>query len=520
MIDQNKMDCTGSVSVAGSVRTGNTVFSDISVLVIDDEKRIRNACLNMLAQDGFSADQAENVETGLNLLIERHYDIILLDLMMPGISGLEALVKIRALHPDTVVIVITGYATLEHSIEAMKNGAFDFISKPFAPNDLRAVLTKAVEFLQTIQDMANERSRVRAVINHLADGVLAADLNNCIALANPAFLKLIGYKGDNVIGKPVEAVIELESIRRMMSDSCVVSGNDPGDLTREVRVESTNTCLRVRCIPFRDRPGRMLGVVTVVNDITSLKMMDQLKSHYVHMVSHEIRSPLNSVLMQMKVLTDGLAGELTEKQEDIIHRATEKLKGLANLSTELLDLSKIESGSVCREKDIIDIPELLLEEVNFYLPKAQEKNLVLSLAQLPPLPRIPANRMGIEEVVSNLITNAINYTPEGGKIEVNADADEAYLHIRVTDNGLGIPEHDREHIFERFYRVKNKETRYIIGTGLGLAIVKSIVQAHEGSIQLESVEGQGSSFTVILPIASSSESISLPMQPPSGNTGL
>ncbi len=500
MTNPKETDCVGLAPCMGSPKTDNRDFSEISVLVIDDEERIRKACLAMLTQDGFSADQTENVEDGLNLLAERHFDIILLDLMMPGISGLEALVKIRAMHPDTVVIVITGYATLEHSIEAMKNGAYDFISKPFSPNDLRAVLTKAVEFIQTIQDIANERSRIRALINHLADGVLATDMNGCIALANPAFLKLIGYKCDDVIGKPVDEVIQIEEIRQMISSALAMPANDPVDLTQEVSMGDSDTYLKVRCIPFRDRPGRILGVVTVVNDITSLKMMDQLKSNFVHMVSHEIRSPLNSVLMQMKVITDRLAGGLTEKQEYIIGRVTEKIKGLVNLSTDLLDLSKIESGgAICQEKEMIVISELLAEEVNFYVPKACEKSIDLTLAALSPLPKMLVNRLGVEEVVSNLISNAINYTPEGGKIDVDADVDGDFLRIRVKDNGFGIPKADLDNIFERFYRVKNKNTRYIVGTGLGLAIVKSIVLALDGSIQVESVEGQGSTFSVRLP---------------------
>ncbi len=500
MTNLKETDCVGLAPGMGSPKTDNRDFSEISVLVIDDEERIRKACLSMLTQDGFSADKAENVEDGLNLLAERHFDIILLDLMMPGISGLEALVKIRAMHPDTVVIVITGYATLEHSIEAMKNGAYDFISKPFSPNDLRAVLTKAVEFIQTLQDIANERSRIRALINHLADGVLATDMNGCIALANPAFLRLIGYKCDDVIGKPVDDVIQIEEIRQMISGALVMPANDPVDLTQEVSMGDSETYLKVRCIPFRDRPGRILGVVTVVNDITSLKMMDQLKSNFVHMVSHEIRSPLNSVLMQMKVITDRLAGGLTEKQDYIIGRVTEKIKGLVNLSTDLLDLSKIESGgAICQEKEMIVISELLAEEVNFYVPKAREKSIDLTLAALPPLPKMLVNRLGVEEVVSNLISNAINYSPEGGKIDVDADVDGDFLRIRVKDNGFGIPEADLDNIFERFYRVKNNKTRYIVGTGLGLAIVKSIVLALDGSIQVESVEGQGSTFTVRLP---------------------
>lgn len=500
MTDSNKMDNMGQPINLQTPHPYNKAASEISVLVIDDEKRIRRACLTMLAQDGFHADEAEDVKTGLNLLANRHFDIILLDLMMPEISGLEALVKIRALHPDTVVIVITGYATLEHSIEAMKNGAFDFLSKPFTPADLRVVLTKAIKFTQTIEDMANERSRIRALVNHLADGVMAMDMNKCIALANPAFLNLIGHETDHVIGKPVEDVIESEDIRRLIAKALVNRTDDPLELTTEIYIDKTETYLKVRCIPFLDRPGRLLGVVTVVNDITSMIMMDQLKSSFIHMVSHEIRSPLNSVLMQLKVITDRLAGDLTEKQDQIMHRATDKIKALINLSTELLDLSKIESGSVCQDKEMVDISELLAEEVNFHTPKAREKSINLQLSPVPQLPKVTANRIGIEEVITNLITNAINYTPSQGKIDVEADVDGTFVRIRVKDTGLGIPEAEQENIFERFYRVKNKDTRYIVGTGLGLAIVKAIVQAHEGRIQVESIEGRGSIFTVHLPM--------------------
>lgn len=474
--------------------------ADISVLVIDDEIRIRTACLAMLRQDGFRADAAENVESGLQRLAERHVDIILLDLMMPGISGLEGLTSIRNRHPDTVVIVITGYATLEHSIEAMKSGAFDFISKPFSPDDLRAVLIKAVEHTRTLHDLANEKSRIKALVDHLADGVLATDTSACIALINPAFLTLTGCKAGPAVGKPVGDVMPVEQIRQMIAEALALPTEAAEALVREVFIDRSNTFLRVRCLPFRDRPGRILGVVTVVNDITALKMMDQLKSNFVHMVSHEIRSPLNSVLMQIKVVTDGLAGALTDKQEQILNRVSERVNGLVNLSTELLDLSKIESGTVAAEKEAVDIAELLEKEVDFHAPRAREKSIDLTLTPPEALPQLQLNRMGMVEVVSNLISNAINYTPPGGKIDVAAESDGDLLSIHVRDTGFGIPAAELEHIFDRFYRVKTRQTRHIVGTGLGLAIVKSIVEAHQGDVDVESVPGRGSRFTVTLPL--------------------
>ena len=253
-------------------------------------------------------------------------------------------------------------------------------------------------------------------------------------------------------------------------------------------------------MPVRDRPGRMLVVVTVANDVTSLKMMDQLKSNFVHMVSHEIRSPLNSVLMQIKVVTDRLAGDLTDKQAQIMDRVSLKINGLVNLSNELLDLAKIESGAVGAQREAVDVRALLVQEVEFYAPKAAAKAIDLRLAPSPCLPPLRANRMGIEQVVANLIGNAINYTPDGGRIEVSADSDGAALRIHVRDTGIGIAQGEQKRIFERFYRVKTEATRYIVGTGLGLAIVKSIVHAHQGRIHVESREGRGSTFTVSLPI--------------------
>ena len=498
--DYEKTNHNGSTTDMKFSDSDRQTHTDIRVLVIDDEMRIRTSCLAMLRQDGFTADAAENVESGLQRLAEQHFDIILLDLMMPGISGLEGLTSIRYRHPDTVVIVITGYATLEHSIEAMKSGAFDFISKPFSPDDLRAVLIKAVEHTRTLHDLANEKSRIKALIDHLADGVLATDTSACIALINPAFLALTGFTSGPVVGKPVEEVLPVEEIRQMIAEALVLPTQDAAALVREVFIDHSNTFLRVRCIPFRDRPGRILGVVTVVNDITALKMMDQLKSNFVHMVSHEIRSPLNSVLMQIKVVTDGLAGDLTDKQEQILNRVSERVNGLVNLSTELLDLSKIESGTVAAEKETVDIAELLVEEVDFHTPRAREKSIDLTLTPPPSLPQLQLNRMGLVEVVSNLISNAINYTPPGGKVDVAAESDGDVLRIHVQDTGFGIPSGELEHIFDRFYRVKTEQTRHIVGTGLGLAIVKSIVQALEGKIDVESVVGRGSRFTVMLPI--------------------
>jgi two-component system phosphate regulon sensor histidine kinase PhoR len=485
-------------------KTENEISFQPRILVVDDEKRIRDGCHKVLTQEGFEVDRAETGEAGIKMIEEAHYDIVLLDLKMPGLSGFDVLGNVKALHPDTVVIVITGYATVDHSIEAMKKGAFDFIPKPFSPEQLRVVVSKAIEHTRTLQDIANEKSRMRVLINQLASGVMATDNRKRVALANPAFLRMLGYRGESVVGHRTEEFIGDERLLKMIDQALSMGEQEFIELTEELDLEGKGegeeTILVARCVPFKDRLDRILGTVTVLHDITALKKMDQLKSDFVSMVAHEIRSPMNSVLAQLKVILDGLAGNVSEKQQEILGRASEKIRTLSDLSTDLLDLARIESGLVTQEKENLNIAEFLADQVAFYQAKAQAKDIRLELGPLPELPPVLANRSNMEEVLSNLITNALNYTPEGGSILVSVAKANDYLCISVKDTGIGITQEDLERIFDRFYRVKSEKTRFVTGTGLGLSIVKSIVQAHNGMVRVESDPDRGTTFYVYIPL--------------------
>jgi two-component system, OmpR family, phosphate regulon sensor histidine kinase PhoR len=476
------------------------------ILVVDDEKRVRDTCHKMLAADGFDVSRAESGDVGIQMIEKDHFDIILLDLMMPGLSGLETLARVRDMHPDTVVIVITGYATVEHSIEAMKRGAFDFLSKPFSPQDLRLVIGKAVGFIETLQDITTENSRMRVLINHLGDGVMACDAQKRVALANPPFLKMVGYRGEDVVGRPVTELIKTEKLLGMIDQALSMPPEAFVELTDEIEPENggnPDVILGVRCVPFRDRLGRNVGAITVLHDITVLKKMNQAKSDFVSMVAHEIQSPMNTVLMQLKNITGGIAGPVSEKQREILERMSLRIKTLSDLSADLLDLAKIESGLITLEKEKLDAAALLKDQMKFHQVRCKEKNIDLELIPLPDLPHFMANRTNMEEVLSNLITNAIRYTPEGGHIRISAEAEGNSLCIRVSDTGIGLDPEDLKRIFVRFYRVKNEKTRSIPGTGLGLSIVKRIVAAHNGVIDVASDPGHGSTFTVYLPLSMS-----------------
>ncbi len=473
----------------------------LKILVIDDEPRIRDGCQMVLNEEGFEVALASDGNEGVQMIQEEHYDIILVDLMMPGLSGLEVLSLVKERHPDTVVIVITGYATLEHSISAMKRGAFDFVPKPFTPDQLRAVVAKAIKYNRALQDISETNSRLKVMVNRLTDGVMTCDIEKRIVLANPAFLHMIGYHGEPVLGRSIDDVNIGEQLRIMIDKALVMSAESGTELTEELSWQhgERKKIYNAKCVPFPGRGGSNIGTITVLNDITALKEIEQMKSDFVSMVSHEVRSPMNSLLMQIKVIVDGLAGDVTDKQKEILGRASEKILSLTSMVSELLDLSRIEAGLISSEKVAVDMRKLLEEQVTFHLPGAGERGITLDL-ELEELPSVLANQRSMEEVMTNLITNAIKYSPENSSVRISATPENKYLKICVEDNGYGIPEEDVERIFDKFFRVKDENTRAMIGTGLGLAIVKSIVEAHHGSIKVMSRVGGGSTFTVLLPV--------------------
>ncbi len=476
-----------------------------AILVVDDEQRIREGCRKVLSQEGFDVEMADSGEVGLRMIEEKCYDIVLLDLMMPSLSGFDVLARVKALHPDSVIIVISGYATVEYSIEAMKKGAFDFLPKPFTPEQLRLLVTKAIEYTQALQDIANEKSRMRVLIDHLRDGVMAVDTQKRLVLANPAFLDMLGCREEQVVGLPAHEVCGNPGIEALIDGALATPEEEfreySEELVRESGAGTPEAILDARCIPFRDRAGRNVGAIAVLHDITDQKKMERIKSDFVSMVSHEVRSPLNSVLAQLHVITDGLAGETTPKQMEILGRASEKIKSLLSLSTELLDLARIESGLITVEKERVNPAEILQDQAAFHEAAAREKQISLELEPLPQLPSLLVNRRNMEEVLSNLITNAIKYTPEGGKVVISASTENDYLKMSVRDSGIGISPEEQERVFSPFYRIKNEKTRFIIGTGLGLAIVKSIAEAHGGFVRLQSEADKGSVFSVYFPVA-------------------
>jgi signal transduction histidine kinase len=259
--------------------------------------------------------------------------------------------------------------------------------------------------------------------------------------------------------------------------------------------------LMARGQPVLGERKECLGAVVNLEDITALKTLDRLKSEFVAKVSHELRSPLSTIHEQLAVFLGDMVKEKSSQDLHLLSRAKEKTLGLISLIGDLLDLSRIEAGAVCEEPRPVRLDELLQSIVEFLRSKATARNQSITL-ELPEdaLPSITADPLALESIFGNLITNAINYTQEGGQIWVEVDLSGIHVRVKVKDNGFGIAEKHLEKIFERFYRVKDDKTRYITGTGLGLPIVKGLLDSLGGGIDVESSAGEGTTFTVLLPV--------------------
>jgi two-component system phosphate regulon sensor histidine kinase PhoR len=488
----------------------------VQILVIDDEQIMRDGCLRILSKDGWSVLTAENGKKGLEE-IQGHpenIDVILLDLMMPGMSGMEVLDQVRIIDPNLPVIVITGYATVESAVEAMKKGAYDFIPKPFTPDQLRIVVKRALErrslqkeaeFLRkererSLRDIATEKSKIKTIINCMGDGVLVCDQDGCVVLTNPAASRMLMTSETSLLGNSLSQCHLSSDLSKTIEESLQAKDIGYTSVSQELSLgESQEIFLRAHTAQVRNDLGETMGSVTVLQDISHLKELDKMKSEFIAMVTHELRAPIAAVEQQLTVILNKMAGEVTEKQEQLLSRAKERTRGLLDLIKDLLDLSKIEAGKMVQYKEPLALQEVIQRVVDLMKVEAENKKIDLRFTVPPEIPLINADRNSMEGIFTNLISNAIKYTPEGGKVLVKLGEEGGFLKATVSDTGIGIKKEDLSRIFDKFYRVKTSETRQIVGTGLGLSIVKSIVDAHLGSISVESEEEKGTTFTILFP---------------------
>ncbi len=485
-----------------------------TILLVDDEKQFRDSSQRLLTRKGYDVITAEDGERALDFLSKSPVDLILLDLKMPVMGGEEFLQAKGPLYPDIPVVVITGHGSLDVAVDCMRKGAYDFITKPFDLPQLFVSIERALEkrnleqraknyqeeTVQNLLELSTEKKRLETIISCIANGIMVTNKNLEVVLHNPALLRLLDVAAPPANPVPVQAIVKDESLIETLKQ---IQSGEPLEkefVAQEIRVGER--VLRAISAPTLEPERRVFwtvaGAVTVLEDITLFKQLDRMKSDFVNMVAHELRSPLVSIRQIQSVLAEGLAGPLSEKQEDFVKRGMKKIDALLALINDLLDVARLEAGKLVQKQTAIDLSELIEDMVLLMQPRAKEQGVVLthSCENMKPVVADPKN---IEEVLSNLLTNAINYSPEGGKVTVTARGEGQFVEIKVSDTGVGIAAEELPKIFDKFYRVKHPKTRQVTGTGLGLSIVKGIVETYRGSIHVESVQDQGTTFTVLLP---------------------
>jgi len=348
--------------------------------------------------------------------------------------------------------------------------------------------------------IAGRESDTQTILGAMEDGVLVVDARSLITLMNPTFQKLFDLR-DPVVGVPL-----VEAVRHATLDQLVAETLETGEAMRtELSIADSRTHserhVEVSAVPIKNADDETSGAVVLFHDITKLKQLDQIRREFVANVSHELRTPLSILRGYIEVLLDEpeTSPEELARILSIMDRHSKRLQRLVD---DLLSLAQLESSHATLELGVVRVDELFNNLIRDWKEKLAAKNLKVIVHLTPEAVTIHADPTRLEEVLYNLLDNAVKFSPENGQIHLRATRLGSDTILSVADNGFGISKEHLPRIFERFYRADKARSRELGGTGLGLAIVKHIAQLHGGRVEAESEVGQGTTIRLILPVQS------------------
>jgi two-component system, OmpR family, phosphate regulon sensor histidine kinase PhoR len=349
----------------------------------------------------------------------------------------------------------------------------------------------AAAFQNQMEAITDQRNKLVAVLTHMTDGAVITDREGRVQLFNPAAGHLLGLGDSDVTGQGMVAVARDHEIIEVWQ-RCRQTGKEQSAV---VEVSGRGPFLRVVATPLQEPSAG--GALLILQDLTQVRRLETVRRDFISNISHELRNPLAALKALVETLRDGALydGPMAER---FLTQMDAEVDSMTQMVRELLELSRIESGKVPLHLAPMAVADLLNPAVERLQPQAERAGLTMTVDLPAGLPLVLADRERLQQVLSNLLHNAIKFTPPGGRIAVSAEPGEKVT-IVVRDSGVGIAAADLSRIFERFYKVDR--ARSSGGTGLGLAIAKHIVQAHGGQIWAESKEGQGAVFRFTLPVA-------------------
>ena len=542
------------------------------VLVVDDEQTVADLCQEFLGGEGYELKVARSGEEAIRLLPQVRPDVVLTDINMPGMTGLEVMRFAKEADPEVCVVILTGHASTASAIDALRQGAYDYVTKPF---DLEAVqkiiksglahrrlkvlnrelieeLRRKNEILQHHEQELRERVRVATaqmtMLYEVGKEISAnLELGPRLAVLCEKAAQTTGAGGAIVFLKregdfAATASHGVEGLSQEHPASFVEGQTDLGVCALEQRPVRRSTAgqgglavpglpagaASVLAVPMVAE-GQVLGVLAVVNKpggfsdddesflalfasqseiavrnsqlFENTKSLDRLKSEFVAVVSHEIRTPLTSVKGAIELLTDDRYFKNNDQQGKLLTIAHANTERLLTLIGDILDFSKLDSGSLPMHFERQRIEAVVTQAAQNLRTLIEERRIELDVVMATDLPDLMIDPNRITQVLTNLLSNAIKFSPAEGQLRVTVENWEGTVRVGVRDHGEGIAAENLPKLFQKFTQIDSTSTRRAGGTGLGLVICKGIVEQHGGVMSVESTPGQGSTFYFTLPPA-------------------
>ena len=398
------------------------------------------------------------------------------------IDGQDTNVLVQA--KKTVAIILTIYVVSAIAISA-------YLSKfVICPKNKYIKGDEKAELKDKLNEVSSRKNQIETILLHMTDGIIAFNIKGEIILINPAAKKFLSISPedntfDDIFGK---FKLDINTEKVIYLDSWT---------STEQRIQVDDQYVKVLFAPFKNEEERPDGVIAVIQDITEHVKLDNMQKELVADVSHELKTPITSIMGYADTLLEG--GYDDETQTKFLNVIASESRRMARLVTDLLTLSRYDSNKKKTKKETFDLGELVKmcqEKLEIEIKKKGHKVNSFVTADVPP---VYADKDDIERVVLNILTNSIKYTPDNGEIKIYVGFVYNDAYIKIFDNGIGIPEDDLSRIFERFYRVDKARTREMGGTGLGLSIAKEILDKNGGSIDIKSKVGEGTEVVIRIP---------------------
>ncbi len=390
-----------------------------------------------------------------------------------------------------------GQGKLDLKIDVHSNDEIGHLSSEF--NKMTERLRKFEQM--NVERIISEKRKSEAIVESISDGLIVTDAQMRILHVNKVITDLFGLSEQTAVTAPLGDAISDERILTMIRAASRPGGEATDQNGSYLRFQrgAVQYYFRPKLSKIFDNKGGLYGVVTLLQDVTQFKELDEKKSEFIATLSHEFRTPLTSINMSVDILNQGILGPLNDRQKELIDSTKEDCNRLTKLARELLHLSKLESGKMEFKDEELDVRAVVESSLRPLRLQFKEKHVTLASEISPTLPRLVADEQQVSSVITNLVTNALKYTQSSGVVTIRVGEEGDALRVDVEDTGQGIAAEHLDKVFDKFVQVKRSSSATPGSVGLGLAIAKEIVEAYGGKIWVKSEVGRGSTFSFTLP---------------------